>query len=50
MRKFIPLMLLVLFACTTRTPEPKNAQTLDEALQLAQKLNRPVLIDFMTDW
>ncbi|MHB2148468.1 hypothetical protein ACX8XP_05380 [Calditrichota bacterium LG25] len=50
MKKALWLFLIFFLACATREPEPMNAQTLSEALQLAKQLNRPLLIDFMTDW
>ncbi len=50
MKKILVLFVILLFACSWQKPEPINANSLSEALQLAKELNRPVLIDFMTYW
>ncbi len=50
MKKLLPVLILMFLACSTKAPQPQDAQNLQQALQLAQELNRPVLLDFMTDW
>lgn len=50
MKKILVLLVLMFLACSVKQQEPITATTLTEALQLSKEFNRPVLIDFMTDW
>ena len=50
MKSTLAVLLFLLFACNNKPPLPENAASYAEALQLGKQLNRPILVDFMTDW
>jgi len=45
------ILLLILIICfETHLYGGEQTSKIDEAIQLSKNLNKPILVDFMTDW